>query len=74
MVATEIDPRRDTVVVGATQRLFNVRQAGATSDDMYDVSLDGERFVLLRDVKEGSAQPALTLVQNWFAEFAQDKR
>jgi hypothetical protein len=41
---------------------------------MYDVSSDGERFVPLRDVKEGSAQPTLTLMQNWFAEFAKDKR
>jgi hypothetical protein len=74
MLATAISPRGDAVVVGATQRLFNFQQLGATSDALYDVSSDGESFVLLRDVKEGSAPPTLTLVQNWFAEFAEHKR
>lgn len=74
MIATEIELHRDRAALGATRQLFNLAKAGATSDNSYDVSADGERFVLLRDVKEGSAPPTLTLVQNWFAEFEKDKR
>ncbi len=33
----------------------------------YDVSPDGQRFVLVKDLRESS--PSIEVVQNWFAEF-----
>ena len=35
----------------------------------YDVSPDGERFVLREPVEEGGIQPAIRVVLNWFEEF-----
>jgi hypothetical protein len=39
--------------------------------DGYDVSADGERFVMFQPVlEEGSENPAIVVVQNWAQEFA----
>lgn len=73
MLATQIGLSRDRAVPGGTRQLFNLATAGVTVDGAYDVSSDGERFFVLRDVKDGSTPPTRTLVQNWFAEFARDK-
>ena len=51
-----------------------MHDAGIIHRDLYDVSADGERFVRVRNVKEGSTLPMLILVQNWFAEFKNDNR
>ncbi len=41
--------------------------------DGFDVTADGERFVMLRPVEdESNVQPVLVVVQNWYAEFKQD--
>jgi Tol biopolymer transport system component len=31
---------------------------------------DGQRFLVIRDVDRGNVRPRITVVQNWFAEFA----
>jgi Tol biopolymer transport system component len=36
----------------------------------YSVAADGESFVVVRDVDRGSIRPKITVVENWFAEFA----
>jgi hypothetical protein len=36
----------------------------------YSVSNDGESFVVVRDVDRGAKRPKITVVENWFAEFA----
>jgi hypothetical protein len=39
--------------------------------DGFDVTADGQRFALFGPiVDETTEQPALVVVQNWFAEFA----
>jgi Tol biopolymer transport system component len=56
---------------GAPTRLFRHPGLAVGSDDnsKYDVSADGQRFVLPGMVGEEPVQAAIRLVQNWFAEF-----
>ena len=35
----------------------------------YDVSADGTRFVMVRNVNDPFSSAAIAVVQNWFAEF-----
>ena len=58
--------------VGAATRLFE--HAGLRprfNYDPYDVSADGQRFILAEPVGEGgeAPKPSIRVVQNWFAEF-----
>ena len=42
----------------------------------FDVSADGQRFLMLKDVIDASGtakQPTAVLVQNWFEEFRNKK-
>ncbi len=57
--------------VGSATRLFEHPGLGlATNYAPYDVSADGQRFILAESVEEGAdAQPSIRVVQNWFAEF-----
>ena len=34
----------------------------------YDVSPDGERFLMIRQVEDASTTPQIIVVQNWFEE------
>jgi Tol biopolymer transport system component len=36
----------------------------------YTVAADGESFLVVRDSDRGTARPRITVVENWFAEFA----
>jgi Tol biopolymer transport system component len=36
----------------------------------YMPAADGERFLVVRDIDRGDTRPRITVVQNWFAEFA----
>ena len=35
----------------------------------YDVTPDGERFVLVEPVEDEALEPRIRIVQNWYAEF-----
>ena len=61
--------------VGSAKRLFQAEDAFATRTPgyagrsySYDVSADGQRFVLAEPIEEASTPP-IHVVQNWFAEF-----
>lgn len=60
-------PRSQSSVVidGSTSRLYLVPGSS--------VGAGGESFLVIRDVDRGSAKPAITIVENWFAEFAPPK-
>jgi hypothetical protein len=34
----------------------------------YDISSDGERFLMIKRIENTSATPRITVVQNWFEE------
>ena len=64
-----------TFSVGSAKRLFQAEDAFARrgSSTMgraysYDVSADGQRFVLVEPLEDAST-PSIHVVQNWFAEF-----
>ena len=54
---------------GATTRLFQHPDLRET-EHRYDVSPDGQRFVLVEKIESEKAKaPSIHVVQNWFAEF-----
>ena len=67
LMAAEIAARGQTLEVGRIQKLFGsiITAVGY----LYDVSLDGSRFIVAQEGAEtgGTARPPLTLVENWTA-------
>ena len=61
------------VIFGQTQQLFESRDLVYTrSATTYDVSADGQRFIMVapvEDEEEEVAPPKIRLVQNWYEEF-----
>ena len=56
--------------MGSVTRLFeHPSLAAGITIPQYDVSADGQRFLLAEPVGEDTAEPAIRVVQNWFAEF-----
>ena len=58
--------------VGSATRLFeHPGLSPGTNYAPYDVSVDGQRFILAEPVGEGAdaPEPSIRVVQNWFAEF-----
>jgi len=68
LMAAEIVARNGTLNVGKAQGLFNVvtSSAGVGGGLTYDVSADGQKFLVVDDGSSDNARP-LTLVQNWTA-------
>jgi hypothetical protein len=65
MMATEIKASGSSFAIGTVRQLFETRayrsQVGA-----FDVSADGQRFILAYE--PGQPNEAITLVENWDAE------
>jgi hypothetical protein len=64
LMAAEVTTQGGTLEVGRVRPLFG--NAMAQGNPVYDVSADGQRF-LLRTFPEQKAGEPLTLVQNWTA-------
>ena len=64
-MAAEIAARGQTLEVGRIQKLFG--SVITTVGYLYDVSLDGSRFIVAQEGAEtgAAARPPLTLVENW---------
>ena len=54
--------------VGIPRALFPTEQFRVDVSIEYDVSRDGQRFVVVQRVEEGE-RPSITVVQNWIREF-----
>ena len=65
LMAAEIEAKGGTLEVGQVRPLFSA-VGGAQGIPLYDVSADGQHF-LLRIVPEQKSGDPLTLVQNWTA-------
>jgi Tol biopolymer transport system component len=50
--------------------LFAESAARARMTQGFAVTADGQRFLVVRDVDRGDTRPKITVVENWFAEFA----
>ena len=69
LMAVEVSTR-PSFTPGATTRLFQDPNLRAAPDHRYDVSRDGQRFVLVETIESEEAKaPSIHVVQNWFAEF-----
>ena len=67
LMAAEVAARNGTLEVGKVQQLFDVSGGGdVTQGNPYDVSSDGQKFLVL-DRGAASAKRPLTLLQNWTA-------
>ena len=67
LMAVAVTTRPDFSVGDAT-RLFQSDYFRASEWHGYDVSADGQRFVIPESV-EGAEPPAIRVVQNWYEEF-----
>jgi len=57
-----------TFSVGSARPLFDAQDAFVGRGHSYDVSAEGQRFVMVETLEEPPA-PLIRVVQNWFAEF-----
>jgi eukaryotic-like serine/threonine-protein kinase len=64
---------KPALVLGQPQKLFSRPPVAADRAegffDSYDVSADGQRFVMLQSDEQQNANQKLIVIQNWFAEF-----
>jgi Tol biopolymer transport system component len=67
LMAAEIEARGQSLEVGRIQKLFG--NVITTVGHLYDVSLDGLRFIVAQEGTENgtATHPPLTLVENWTA-------
>jgi Tol biopolymer transport system component len=65
--AVTIDPSGQA---GKPVTLFSESVARAHLSQGYSPSADGTRFLLVRDIERGKIRPRITVVENWFVEFA----
>ncbi len=52
------------------QEVFAEAVSRAHLTEGYSVAADGNSFLVIRDVDRGSTRPRITVVENWFTEFA----
>jgi len=64
-MATDVAIKGGTLEVGAARSLFGLVDEAAIPS--FDVSEDGQRFLMLSAPEQQSAEP-LTLIQNWASE------
>jgi hypothetical protein len=65
-MAAEVDGQGASVKVGVVRSLFAINLGGARSG--YDVSLDGQRFLVnTLPGQEATRPPPITVVSNWMA-------
>ena len=53
----------------AAQPLFEDKTAFAGRGQQYDVTPDGQRFVVIETLGDADAGQAIHVVENWYAEF-----
>jgi hypothetical protein len=64
LMAAEVSNVASRFDVGTVKPLFDIRPAAAAGSYVYDVSLDGQRFLTASRPRD-AALPPITLVTNW---------
>ncbi len=54
---------------GGAQPLFEDKTAFVDRGQQYDVTPDGQRFVVVETLRDADAGQSIHVVENWFAEF-----
>ena len=67
VMAATVNVKGGNFEVGAVRQLFQTRIAGAAGVGNYELSPDGQRFLIVT-APEQALSPPITLVQNWTAE------
>ena len=67
LMAVTVDARSDALQLGEVTPLFAVRGSPIRSQYTYDVSPDGQRFLVTseQDPRSGAPSPPITIVVNW---------
>ena len=70
LMAVDVETTGDEFRAGRAKMLFERRFLQGSLHRQYDVSPDGERFLMIEDVEPGGSGPRLDviLVDNWFEE------
>ena len=69
LMAAQVNGQGPSLEVGAVQKLFEIRPGGPSRSG-YDVTLDGQRFLVNTAVEQKFSSP-ITLVLNWTADLKQ---
>ena len=67
LVAVPVDTSGATLTWGSPRRLFDIRASTTIPDRSYDVSLDGKRFLFVKEDTSTRA-PEIVVVLDWFEE------
>jgi hypothetical protein len=66
MMAVEVKATADTLETGRPHELFQTRVVSAPfSAPTYDVTADGQRFLINTSLDEAKGPPPTTVVMNW---------
>ena len=69
LTAVSVRTSGTTLTIGSPAKLFDTRYAQPNPSRHYDVSDDGERFLMLKPVGDPNAKPAgMVLVEHWFED------
>ena len=70
LTTVAVEPREDALSIGRPEVLIRKAYVNARVGRTYDVSLDGRRFLMIKDVtqEQDDAVGRIVLVQNWFDE------
>jgi serine/threonine-protein kinase len=76
LTSVPVETTGPVFVYGNPTKLFEIKDIGVPQGRHYDISRDGKRFVVIKDVPapagaEISAPPSLTVVLNWQEELRQ---
>jgi Tol biopolymer transport system component len=66
LMAAEVNGQGPTLEVGAVRQLFEIRRGGPGY--VYDVTADGQRFLINTAVEQKEPSAPITLVVNWTAD------
>jgi len=65
---------RSPLTLGTPRRLFSSDTTHVGLGRGFDVSADGNRFLMVQQVESSAISPMLTVVENWFAEFKEKQK
>jgi hypothetical protein len=65
---------RSPLTLGTPRRLFSSDTPHVGLSRGFDVSADGNRFLMVHQMENSASSPMLTVVENWFAEFKEKQK
>ncbi|HET9363190.1 MAG TPA: hypothetical protein VFO58_25750, partial [Vicinamibacterales bacterium] len=72
LTAVPVDMSGSTINIGSPAKVFDTRYSEPNPSRHYDVSADGQRFLMLKATSEPNATPlSMVVVEHWFEELKQ---